>query len=400
MGADKTSRRLRVALVIQRYGEGLGGGAETHCRLVAQHLADWWDVTILTTCARDYRTWENHYPPGHSQDGALRVIRFPVRRPRDYRRFDRISHSVLDGPHGEAEEREWFELQGPDVPELLDFLRSCRDDYDVFIFFTYLYATTVFGLPLVADKAWLVPTAHDEKPIYLTTFDRLFSLPRAILYNTEAERAFCCRRFSRRPALEAVIGCGVSISSGMTADEFRRRHGLEGRFVLYVGRIARAKACDELIDMYQSLARSDATWPPLVLAGSTGMKVTKRTHVRLLGYLDEPAKSAAMEAASVLIQPSYHESLSLVLLESWLCGTPALVNGRCQVLRDQVVRAGGRLYYTCSAELAEALTFLLSRPQVASQMAQAGRSFVEANYAWDAIRQKYQGLAKQCGLVR
>jgi len=377
--------RLRVALVIQRYGEDLGGGAETHCRLLAHRLAVDWDVTVLTTCARDYETWRDAYPPGESRDGAVRVNAFSGR--------------VLDGPHSDDDERRWFELQGPDTPALLEFLRSRRDDFDLFIFFTYLYATTVFGLPLVADKAWLVPTAHDEKPIYLRTFDRVFSLPRAILYNTHAERAFCSRRFRRRPPHELVVGCGVSLADGLGPDVFRKRYDLAGPFVLYVGRIARAKGCDALIEAYRALLRDDPSWPPLVLVGRPVMRVPRHPRIRVLGYLDEPVKCAAMRAASVLIQPSLHESLSLVLLESWLCQIPVLVNGRCEVLRDQVVRAGGGLYYTCPDELAEALNYLLSRPRVGARMARAGRSFVETNYAWDAIVRKYHTLARQCGLI-
>ncbi len=51
----------------------------------------------------------------------------------------------------------------------------------------------------------------------------------------------------------------------------------------------------------------------------------------------------AHSPASVLLVPSPFESLSLVLLEAWNHAVPALVNGRCSVLKGQARRANGAL---------------------------------------------------------
>ena len=50
----------RLAIVVHRYGEEVGGGAEAHARAIAMQLATEVDVTVLTTCALDYRTWADH----------------------------------------------------------------------------------------------------------------------------------------------------------------------------------------------------------------------------------------------------------------------------------------------------------------------------------------------------
>ena len=75
--------KKRVAFVVQRCGLEVNGGAELHCRLVAERLDGAYDVEVLTTCAVDYMTWANHYPAGQQRIGKLRVRRFPVVRPRD-----------------------------------------------------------------------------------------------------------------------------------------------------------------------------------------------------------------------------------------------------------------------------------------------------------------------------
>ena len=78
---------MRLAFVVQRYGLDIAGGAEYHCRLVAQQLARHAQVEVLTTCAADYITWANHYPEGLEELEGVPVRRFRVKRPRDPERF-------------------------------------------------------------------------------------------------------------------------------------------------------------------------------------------------------------------------------------------------------------------------------------------------------------------------
>ena len=67
----------RVALVVQRYGPEVNGGAEQLARRVARLLAGDLDLTVLTTCALDYRTWANHYPAGEQDVEGVRVRALP-----------------------------------------------------------------------------------------------------------------------------------------------------------------------------------------------------------------------------------------------------------------------------------------------------------------------------------
>jgi len=401
MTARATGGRPRVGFVVQRYHPQVGGGAERHCGLVAAHMAAHWDVEVLTTCAADYRTWADHYPPGLDDSGPVPVRRFRVPRPRDYRAFDRLSPAVLDRPHTDQDEQRWLEAQGPVGPDLLAHLDAHAADYDLFVFFTYLYWTTVRGLPRVADKAWLVPTAHDEKPIYLRAYDELFRLPRAILYNTTAEMEFCRRRFGRRSAVEAVVGCGADPPPAPDAASWEAMmiaKGVTPPYILYVGRVDPAKGCDTLVSSYLRLLHEDGDWPPLVLLGPVSMPLPAHPRIVSFGYVSEAVKAAALAEASLLIQPSPFESLSLVLLEAWLAERAVLVNGRCEVLRRQVVEAGGGLYYETFAELRECLIRLLSRPAECRQFGRAGRTFVEQHYTWPLIEQQYLVLARRFGL--
>src|SRR5207245_10880126 len=100
---------------------------------------------------------------------------------------------------------------GPWCPPLIEYLRRHQHQYDVLIFFTYLYAPTVTGLEVSPSRSVVVPTAHDEPAIRLEIFKDVFSRPAALLYNTESERTFVHRQFPERPLLEDVVGVGVDI---------------------------------------------------------------------------------------------------------------------------------------------------------------------------------------------
>src|SRR5205085_1237623 len=113
-------------------------------------------------------------------------------------------------------------------PGLLDYLATRGRDFDAIFFVTYLYEPTVLGLPLVADRAALIPTAHDEPPIRLSVYRDVFTLPRQILFLAPAERAFVHQFFRNQSVPSTVCSCGLADPAPADGADFRRRHGIEG----------------------------------------------------------------------------------------------------------------------------------------------------------------------------
>ena len=110
---------MKLAVVVQRYGADVNGGAELHARYVAEHLAKHAEVEVLTTCAKDYIFWSNEFDPGESRVGNLLVRRFPVKRPRDLENFDQWSTRVFEHRHSVAHELAWLDSEGPTSPKLI-----------------------------------------------------------------------------------------------------------------------------------------------------------------------------------------------------------------------------------------------------------------------------------------
>lgn len=380
----------RLAFVVQRCGLEVAGGSEKLCLEVARRLVGRAEVEILTTCALDYQTWADHYPPGEAIVAGVRVRRFPVERPRDPVRFARLS-AALHPRRSQVSDREgeeWLRAQGPWSPALLAWLRSHRDDYDAFFFFTYLYATSGFGLPEVASRAFLVPAAHDEWMLDLPLWDRFFARPRGFLFLTPEERAHVQRRFPQLAIAGEVTGSGVDPPAQLDPEGFRRRLGLEGPFLLYVGRIEPAKGCDRLLADYARFRASRPTAPPLVLIGGAFMPIPEQPGVHALGFVDEQTKWDALAACQALVMPSPYESLSIALLEAWSVGRPVLVNAACAVLVGQTRRAQGGLWYGCADEFAAALDRLLD-PALAAALGRQGRRWVRDEVSWERIADAY-----------
>ncbi|MBL8914667.1 MAG: glycosyltransferase, partial [Archangium sp.] len=376
--------KRRVAIVVQRYGETITGGAEAHARQVAQKLSKRVNVEVLTTCATDHLTWKNELQSGIENDGAVVVRRFPVRAPRSMRPFNRLSDSVFNRPLDFATETHWLAEQGPDSPALLDAIAARVNDFDAFIFFTYLYAPTVWGVPLVADKALVVPTAHDEPPLRFEAMRDVFELPRALLTNTPEESELITREFPNA-ARQRVVGVGLDAQVGKPA-RFRERYGIEGPFLLYLGRLEAGKGVPELLQRHAELVRDFHDAPTLVLAGAGDLK-PHGTRVVSLGRIDEESKWDALSAALAVVVPSRYESLSLVTIEAFAVGTPVIGNAASDVVRGQIERSKGGVPFTLEddASFRDAVQTVGAKRDAFSKSAKK----YAARYDWDAVVEAY-----------
>lgn len=132
----------RIALVNQRYGMEVNGGSEYYTRMIAERLANRYEVEVLTTKAVDYTTWKDWYVRDVEVIHGVTVRRFPVEklRARDFDQYNgKYLQEMAAGERSLEKEHVWFEKQGPYSPACIQYIRQNKDKYDVFIFVTYLY---------------------------------------------------------------------------------------------------------------------------------------------------------------------------------------------------------------------------------------------------------------------
>ena len=381
----------KVAFVVQRYGLEVNGGAEQLCRWIAELMNDTWAIEVLTTCALDYMTWANHYPEGKEQISGVTVYRFPVSESRNVEEFNRLCEHVFWMPHSQGNEIGWMKAQGPNAPGLTNYIATNKDNFDAFIFFTYLYGTTFWGLPLVADKAFLVPTAHDEPPIYLSIFKDLFRKPKGFIFNTPEEKDLLVRMFGIDCTFSDIVGVGIKFDP-LCLNNSSSDLKLPSNYVIYAGRIDESKGCTELFKFWDRYKRNTMNDLVLLLIGRSQMDIPKRDDIVQLGFVSEEDKFKSISKARCLIVPSLFESLSIVIMESWLCGRPVLVNGRCNVLVGQCKRSNGGLWYENYDEFEACLNFVLANENISRKMAEKGKQYISDNYNRHIVKNKYQAL--------
>jgi glycosyltransferase involved in cell wall biosynthesis len=390
---------MRVLFVVQRYGEMVPGGAEQYCREMAERLSRRGHrVEIATTCARSYVDWADVYEPGTEIVNGLPVHRFRVAHPRNNDLFNDLNQRMTRGRGGRplALQREWMRMQGPYTPDLVAWLERNAHRYDCVACFTYLYWTTWAALQATAGRVPTIlhPTAHDEPPLRLSLFDAEFRMPDAFALLTPEEVELLRRRFRIQPRNE-VVGIGVDLVDSDPAP-FRQAYPMDNApYLLYVGRIDPGKGAVELIEFFTAFKARHPGDLRLVLLGEPLVEIPDRDDIVATGFVDYDLRDSALAGALALAQPSFYESFSMVLTEAFAHRRPALVQGRCDVLRGHARRSGAALPYEGFAEFECALEMLCADAGLAEAMGRNGRAYVEREYSWDVVLDRYETLLER-----
>jgi glycosyltransferase involved in cell wall biosynthesis len=382
----------RIAFVVQRYGSEVMGGSELHCRMVAERLVlAGHDCTVYTTAAQDYITWKNVYTPGDSVLDGVKIKRHLTSRERDIVSFNRYSDWIFFNPHTLEDELSWMEQQGPCSPDLIEALARDEGQYDLVIFFTYLYYNTYWGLKAVSGPRALVPTAHEEPAIALEMMKEVFALPQAFVYNTEPEKEMLLSRFPISTQYQDVVGVGVDIPLDPDVAGFRQKHGLDAPYILFAGRIEAGKGCSEMVDYFLDYNRLHPD-VSLVLIGNLLMELPSSPKIRYLGFVSPKEKNAAMAGALVTIHPSHLESLCMAALESLAVQTPILVQENTPPLKQHCYQGQAGLTYRNREGFVLALDLLTRDERLRVALGRNGLHYLSQTYTWSQIIGKYERM--------
>ena len=385
----------KIAFVVHRYGLEVNGGAEYHCRVLAEHMASLFDVDVLTSCSCSYTPWDNFYKESRETINGVNVYRFPVEMVRDDILLEELSKKIGRGE--KAVEEEWISQIGPYCPAFLSFLRENAEQYEAVIFFTYVYYFTVKGIGLHLKNSILLPTAHNDTTIRLPIYREVFNAPKAILYNSIEEKEFIIENFHTefKPSRLTCVGIDIPENKKYKMPAWLDQY--KNDYVVYAGRVCSGKNFNELNRDFIEYKKRNSSQLKLIVVGKIdeGMSLTYSDDIIYTGFVTEEEKLAIFQNAKLLVMPSLYESLSLVILESMAVKKPVLVNGRCAVLKGQCIRSNAGLYYTNYPEFEAGLNYMLSNQEAYEQMCSNGYSFVKEKYSWDKIVADVSSLIKE-----
>jgi len=409
----------KIAIVVQRYGLEINGGAELHARLLAEKLSNIYNVEVITTCAVDHDSWDNHYLQGVDVINGIKVRRFRTLK-KDFKKFNQFN-KIVQKLHKYNSRKlsllnflylyykrkhykkafnfnEWLEVQGPFSNDLIDFIGEKKEDYKAFIFFTYLYHPTNIGIREVAEKSILIPTAHDEPQFYLDGYKQLFSSAKFIMYNTQVEKDLVERVYPQTKKTKSEIA-GIGFDDYDTILNELPEYLSQKKYFIYIGRIVEDKGCVMMIEYFNNFKKTYPEYQDikLVLVGKNYLeeKITQKEDIILTGFVDDNLKNTLLANACALIMPSFYESLSLITLEAMLLKIPVIVNKNCDVLYSHIEKSETGRSFTNNSEFSQALIFYINQTQKdITAEGDKAKDYVLKNYSWDNIINKYNSAIK------
>lgn len=398
---------IRIAIVTPWFGRDLHGGAEQQAWQLAHQLADEGHVVdVLATCSQSFNhDWgRNYFSPGVERLGKISIRRFKV-SPRDRRAFERVNAILLSldvaklhrsvSPLGDDDARTFYD-NNINSAALNAYLATDGARYDRFVFLPYLYGTTLQGLPLVADRAYVQPCLHDEAYAYLSRVEDVVHRARGLLLNSEGEFELALRLFG--PGIygkATVVGEGVDLHVDPT--QFAARVGTfvpaHEKYVLYLGRQDPAKNVGTLVVAFSDFKRRNPTSRmKLVLAGERPVSYGDSTKAIVdLGPVNEREKAALLAHARALAQPSLNESYSRVIYEAWAHGRPVIVHRDCLPTQTAVSRSEGGYLADSIASWEATLNDVDFAPDAdLARLGLNGRAYARDVASWPNVIDRYE----------
>ena len=370
---------MRIAFILARFGDEVVGGAETLARrLAVEALRHGWQVEVWTTCATNYATWTNDLPPGRDQVEGVPVLRFPV-DPWDPAPYYALSKRLqLRFALPVIQQYDWL-ASGPQSTPLYRHAAAQGVEWDAVIVLPYLHSLTYHAAWLAGNRVIMWPCLHNEVFAYMEPFRVLLESVWGVVFISPEEASLAIVELKMRLRRNAVLGSGVTLS-----DLPSGKADPVSPYLLYVGRLEEGKNVPVLFE-YVARYVDEGGDLILIVAGDGPRKPPDHPAFDFRGFVSEEEKACLYASALALCQPSFNESFSLVLMESWLAERPALVWSACAVTRGHVDRAKGGLWFASYAEFKGAVEWLQQNPSSAEKMGRNGRSYVRQNYGWDHI---------------
>ncbi len=390
--------------MVPRYGPDIRGGAEVGARMLAERLvADrGYEVEALTTCALDAITWRDELPEGTSVERGVTVRRLRSVAGRN-EHFHPLWAQLMGDPGAASAEdcAKWVAWQGPLAPDLVEAVAA--SDADVVAFYPYLYYPTVYGLPLVRERAVLHPAAHEEPALYLPVFDELFRSCRGFAFHSRSERALVNARFGVASTPQVLIGLGVeepelpagAAGAGVAAraeEALRASFGVgdDGEpYLICIGRVDDQKGTGMLWRWFRSYKERHPGPLQLVFVGQVVNAPEPADDIVLTGMVDDATKWALLRGARVSVSPSPHESFSLTVVEALTAGVPVVVHAQCGATREHCERSGAGLWFRDFSEFESVIEMLTTDDALHARLAANGIGYVDANFRWAVILDRY-----------
>jgi glycosyltransferase involved in cell wall biosynthesis len=179
----------------------------------------------------------------------------------------------------------------------------------------------------------------------------------------------------------------------------RKRHGVKGRYVFFLGGLEPRKNLPRLVRAYARasvdaalvIAGASVSWNPEgrdeLESALTALPDAVRGRVTLTGYLGTREKAALLTGAEALVFPTLYEGFGFPLLEAMACGTPVLTSN-VSSLPEVAGDAALLVDPLDEAAVAQGIDRLLGDAAFRQRLIEAGNRRIE-HFSWDDSARKH-----------
>jgi glycosyltransferase involved in cell wall biosynthesis len=238
----------------------------------------------------------------------------------------------------------------------------------------------------------MMPCLHDEGYAHMQMMKDQMSQIKKMIFLSQPECDLAESLYDLSGTKREVIGAYVESGweGTLNPNLFRESFGIADPFILYAGRKESGKKTDMLLKYFSLYKKRRPSDLKLVLIGGGSITVPDaiRHDVFDLGFVSMAEKHSAMASCFALCNPSFFESFSIVIMESWLSKRPVLVSEQCKVTTNFCKESNGGLWFDSYTVFEGCLDYLLSHPESAAQMGNNGYRYVQSHFTKEVIFQK------------
>ncbi|WP_336830493.1 glycosyltransferase [Sphingobacterium multivorum] len=407
----------KICFVVCQYGKEVNGGAEIHCKMLAERLSHDYDIDVLTSKIINYNTFDEYYTEPKESINNINILRFDCikydnsvyniwwKRSRWSRKVRRtlfrfgilkpLANFFPVWNLGIENERKLLESHGFYSPDMLSFLQKNQHNYKKIILMSYPYPHSVFGASIMPSKSILIPTAHNEGDLFRSIQTHLFTQVRHIAFNTEEEQNLALRVFGNKIAPHSIVAVGVEtevLESTSTRQEVLNKFNIESPYLHYFGRICNSKM-GNLTEWFIDYKKKYPSDLKLVLTGRLFQEKIEHPDIIYTGFVTELEKIMLIKNAKLIINPSKNESLSLLLLEAMNLGKMALVNGKSDVMKGHCIKSDyAAVHYLNKEDFQNKIHQYAFDEKLLLQNSAKAIDYVNKNYNWVNIINKLKHI--------
>ena len=187
-------------------------------------------------------------------------------------------------------------------------------------------------------------------------------------------------------------GAGLRSGQEFKSGEVKKKYGIDGDYILFVGTIQPRKNLVRLIEAFSvAKKQSSNSTINLVIIGKPGwmceeiyeapQKFGIGDKVKFLNYVSQDDLPVFYQNARCFVLPSLYEGFGLPILEAMACGCPVLASNSSS-LPEILGRAGILVDPLSVEEIAKNLKLVIDSPQLQKTLAEKGLAQVK-KFSWE-----------------